>query len=629
MRKDYVRYLEDEQKFDISQITQDLRDDQTARGEWDVQADIGWRVRNSELPTTETLDGLKNYKGLYFKDNWVKKSFTWLKSYFTGADIYADIKSFSGLLASDMELLENEVNFSMDLSNLINNASSAIEDKLYVGYGVLRTIWNTYKINNFWTTGTPIIEYIDARNVWFKCNDNHMDNISRIFHAEAVNTDELKAQVAEYDEELSKQIMVDEGGDGHVRFPNIMNRTIVYTGIFKKVIRVEKREFIYESTDYETGETKMDNWLEYEEEYQDLGIKDMPEGVSVFPKIIKEDKDCWFQVMFLPSQGILLKQPIMENDKQVWKDNIYIGGIPNYHILGGNTQDGNSYPFGDAYDMVDVLDLSVVFMSSLAKQIGTMNKPQPQIFEDAIDNLNDFTNKHWKSDYILKLRPEFFKENPQIHPDMAVSYKQTPINDRLFLVMQNYISELIKTNTGAVDSARGEQQYSGQSGVLNSQLQIASQTYLKSDENKYREFIGSVLNWLMAAIVEYRQHPHQVSGLDIDGKETARDVNTSPYNTLKSDDYFVQVNMNPLPEAMKSQEKQIVMDLANAGKISTKTLLEVLDISDINIERELKNLNQEKGIDQIAELMEKHPEIQQQVMQMAQQLEQGGEQPQQ
>jgi hypothetical protein len=624
MKKDYVRYLEDKFKVDIVQIIQDLRDDQTARSEWDSQALDGWRIRNSELPTTETLENLKNYKGVFFKDNWVKKSFTWLKSYLAGADVYADIKSYDGIIEPNMELLENEVNFSMSLSNMINIVAKAVEDKLYVGYGVVRTYFDTRRINNFWKTGTPVIEFIDARNVWFKCNNNHLDNISRMFHAEAVDTNVLKEQVAQYDKKLAEQIKVDEGSDGYVKFPNTMGRTIVYTGVFKQVDRVEKREFIYESTDYETGETKTENWFEFEQEYQESD-KQMPEGVYVSDDTIEIDQDCWYQIMFIPSQSIILKQPIKENDKQVWKDAIHIGDIPNYHILGGAEQDGSSYPFGDAYDMKDVLDLSVVFMSSLSKQIGNMNKPQPQIFEDAIDNINEFTNKHWKQDFTLKLRPEFFKDNPNISPDKAVTYKQTPINDRLFLVMQNYIGEVIKTSTGAVDSARGEQQYSGQSGVLANQLQQASQTYLVSDENMYRAFIDSILNWLMKSIVEFRQFPHKVKGLDEMGQTTARDVNTNMNNTLKDDNYFVEANLQPAPEQKKQMEKQQVMELLNSGKFPLKSALEIMDLSSVNVDRVMEELQQERGLDQIAEWLENYPELGQMIQQAVQQLEQGGQ----
>lgn len=615
----FTTYLENKQKADVVKLIQLLREDQTLRADWDNQADDGWRIRNSELPLAEPIDNLKNYKGVYFKDNWVKKSFTWLNSYFTGADIYADVKSYDGIVEPNMELLENELNFSLSLSDMVIKASKAIFDKLYVGYGVLRTYFNTHRINNFWKTGTPVIEHIDARNVWFWTPDGDLDNIQRFWHAEAVRTEELKDQVAQYDKNLADTIKEDTGSDGYVKFPNTKGRTIVYTGIYKEVERVEKREFIYEEPDYETGEIKQHNWFEFEDEYKDSELKDkLPEGVYVAPDTIKIDKDCYYQVMFIPSQSILLKQQVDDE----YKDVVYLGSELNYHIIGGSPQDGSAYPYGDAYDMKDILDLSVVFMSSLSKQIGNMNRPQPQIIENAVKNLNDFNNNHWKNNFILKLDDKWLDNHPNIKPQDVVTYKNTPINDRLFLVMQNYITEAIKSQSGAVDSARGEQQYSGQSGVLANQLQIASQTYLKADENKYRSFMDSILNWLMHTIVEYRQFPHKVKGLDELGQVTARDVNTTMINTLKDDDYFTEANLEPNAEQKKQIEKQQIMELLNAGKFPLKSALKVMDFSSVNIDRVMEELERERGIDRIAELLQEHPEISQMIEQYAQQLEQ-------
>jgi hypothetical protein len=618
---EYKRYLEDQQEFKIVDIIQDLREDQSERQDWDVQATDGWRIRNNQLPTTESIDNLKNFKGKWFVDNWVKKSFQWLRSYFTGADLFADVKSYDGIIEPNMELLENEVNFSMTLTNIQNIAAEAVEDKNYVGYGVVRSYFDPRRINAFWKTGTPMLEHIDARNVWFK---KYGDRIARIFHAEAVDTEKLREQVRQYDPDLADTIKEDEGSDGHVKFPNVKGRTIVYTGVYCKTIRTQKREFIYEFTDYETGEQKEENWLEFEEEWQEMKGEDLPEGVYVADSPIDVDIDCYFQVMFIPSQAILIKQPIVQDGKTVWKEAINIGEYCNYHFLLGSKQNESNYPYGDAYDMKDILDLSVVFMSSLAKQIGNMNRPQPQIFEDAIVNLNEFMNAHWKSDFTTILDPEFFRENPNISPDMAVNYKQTPINDRLFLVMQNYITEAIKSSTGAIDSARGEQQYSGQSGVLANQLQMASQTYLKSDENLYRAFIDSILNWLMHTIVEYRQFAHTVKGLDANGMPTARDVNTTLYNTLKDDDYFVEANMQPNPEQQKQIERQQVMELLAAGKFPLRAALQVMDISTINVDRVMEELDRERGVDQIVALMEEYPELPQ-IIQQYVQTQQGGQ----
>jgi len=617
------RYLDTKFTPNYNQIMEWLRDDQTERALWDQQSIVGWRIRNSQLPTTEPIENVMASKGVYFKDNWVKKSATWLTSYLTGATVYGDVKSYDGIYRENMELLENELNFAMSLGNYSKAMSLAVLDWFYVGYGVTRTYFDTRRINNFWKTGTPIIEHIDARNCWYKCPDSYLSDIVRFFHAEAVDTTQLKREIAEYSTKDSEKIS-ETSHHRDAYFPEIKGKTIVYTGVFKQVERIKKREFIYESIDMETGQPQTENWFEFEEEYQDSGIEELPENVFVSPEPVDIDVDCYYQVVFIPSAGIIKKQPIKEDGEMVWKDSLYVGDKPSYHILGGNTQDGSQYPYGQAYDLKDILDLSVVFMSSLSKQIGNMNRPQPQIFEDAIVNLNDFMNNHWKSNFTTILDPEFFAENPNLNPQEAVTYKQTPINDRLFLVMQNYITEAIKSSTGAVDSARGEQQYSGQSGVLANQLQLASQTYLKNDENKYREFLNSILNWLMKSIVKYRDMPHVVKGLDPEGDPIPREVNTTVNNTLKDDDYYAEANLKPNAENEKQMEKQRVLELLSAGKFPLKQALEILDLSSVNVKQTIEELQREQGIAQIAELINKYPELQGQIMAMAQQLEQQG-----
>lgn len=616
------RYLETKFTKTYEEVLSDLRECQVGRSKWDKQAEIGWRIRNSQLPTSEPLNVLEKSSGVYFKDNWVKKAGKWLVSYLTGSDISADVLSYDGLIAERMELLENEVNFALSLSDLERVAALVINDWFYVGVGVLRTYFNPRKINTFWKTGTPILEHIDARNFWFKSADSYIQDIAISFHAESVDAEDLKAEIAEYSEEDAKKI----GSNNRVKdgyFPTIKGQVVVYTAVYKKIIRVKKREFVYESVDYTTGEPKIENWFEFEEEYLSAQeeIKELPDGVYVAPEPIEVELECYFQMMIIPEYSLIKKQPVRIDGKTEWVEWVYTGDKPMYHTIGGIEQDASQYPFGQAYEMKDILDLSVVFMSSLAKQIGNMNKPQPQIFEDAIQNLYEFNNSHWKNDFILKLDPDFFNENRGISPNQAVTYKQTPINDRLFLVMQEYVTNAIKSTSGAVDSARGVQQYSGQSGVLASQLQMASQTYLKEDETKFRRLLDSLMNWLMECIVQNRRHEHYIKGLNEEGDVTQREVNKTLENTLTSDEYYCQANFMPNSESLRQSEKQQVMGLLQAGKFPLKQALEIMDISTINVKQTLEELDKEQGIAQIVELINKHPEIQEQIVQLAQQLE--------
>ena len=485
-------------------------------------------------------------------------------------------------------------------------------------------------IDKFWKTGQPIIEPIDSRNVWFKSLDMDVKDVVRVFHAEAMDTEELRERIREYDKSLAETIQRTDS-DGNTHFPDIKDTTIVYTYVYRKTIRVEKREIVYIFVNRETGQQEQKQWLEIEEEYQENKAQiDATEGVFAAPKPITVKKTIYYQVQFIPDQQLILKQPVTYDDGEVkYKEVIYVGERNPYHFFVGDSREDSSYPFGAAYEMKDILDLSVIFMSMLSIQIGKMNKPQPQVIKEAILNYNEFVNKHWDADFILEYDEQWLSQNKHISRDQVVTYKDTPINDRLFLVMQNVISESIKSTSGAVDSARGEMQYSGQSGVLASQLQMASQTYLKSDENKYKWFINSIMDWLMFNIVNKRKFAHHITGLAEDGvTEVPREVNTNIMNTLNSDDFRVETHMQPSSEIMKQTEKQLILDLMNSGKFPLKAGLKILDFTSVNVDQVMKELEQEQGVAEIADLIEQNPELPQIIQQYLSQ-KQGNAQPEQ
>jgi hypothetical protein len=623
----YTQYLEDKEKVEIVDIKEKLSEDQTARDDWDSQAEDGWRIRNNQLPLGESTEELKNNKGFWFIDNWVNKSFKWVNSYFTGADVYAEVESESGIIEPNMELVENTVNYAKDKDGFTNKVSAAYFDVLYTGIGAIRTLFNHFKINSFWKTGTPEIEQIDSRNVWFKCTDSNLTNVVRTFHGEAMDTEDARRMIAMYDPITAEKLKDDTSASAHGRFTNVKKQVVVYTYCYKKTVRVEKRELIITLTDYETKETTEERMFVFEEEYQDvidLFDDKIKENIAVAPKTIKTDEDLWFQTLFIPSQNIIIKQPTMIDGEERFKDIVYVGNKNPLHLIGGEPEDGSSYPFGQAYYLKDVLDLSIIIMTTMSKQIGEMNRPTPEVFADALVDYNDFMNNHGKTGYVVEKDPDFFRENKHINPTEVVHYNMPPINAQLFTLIQSHITELIKTHTGAVDSARGEMQYSGQSGVLSRQLQMASQTYLESDKNKYEGFLNSILDWLMCSLVEFRQFPHKIQGNGQDLTPTARDVNTNIHNTLKSDSYKIRANMQPNPEIIKQTEKQIAIELAGSGKLSTRTLLKIIDLSSVNVDREMQQIAKEQGSEQIIELIDKYPEIQGQIMQMVQQIEQSG-----
>jgi len=601
---EYIKFLEKQEKIEPANIQEYFQEAQNDRAsEWEEQSQEAWRIREGNLPLSESLDNIKNYKGKYYVDNWIKKAMTWRISHQIGGDVYIDVESSDGTISPDMILMENEINFSFLQFDYITERMKVVADREWVGYGVSEQIYNTRRIDNYWKTGKPQIRHIDSRNVWFKATDSMCRDISRIFVCNAVPTDELKEKVAEIDPELAKEITESTGCIYQGNSKQYKNLTNVVTYQYKKTKIVRKREAQY-------GE---DVWYAFDDEVKDIENNkiEIPEGVYISPDHIEVEEDLWYQVIWLPDNNIMLPQGNKKDNTKIK----YIGKIPSYQFYPNKERSDSCYPFGLPYDLKDVQEMSISLMTSLVFQVAKMNKPTPEVFPEALKNYDQFIMNHWKLDAVAEKDPEFFVKYPHISPDKVVTYKNVPINAQVYMVLQEMITNITKTSTGSVDSSRGEQQYSGQSGVLAAQLQMASQVFLFGDTVYYKQYLKDTANWLKESILKYRNYEHRIIGGDEQGRRIPVEV---PAGTYEEDKYVCVPYVENSPEMVKQARNERLTQLFTSGMLDPLTYFKETDLAK-NPEQMTENVLRHQGLLNIKQAMDNNPELEEQFNQLIEQ----------
>lgn len=583
MEKKYIELLEKREtsKFNINDAFELLMQLKTERSNWDTQAAKGWKIRNNDLPLSDTLTSYEKYDDKFYVDNWILKANTWKKSMLSTGDVFIDVKSYNGIDDESLELLENEINYCMDSQNMFRNSSEVIADMLYTGFGVSRILWDTERITKFWKTGQPKLEHIDSRRIWFESLDSRIQEVKSIFHKETFKTEKLQKMFPEHADQIEETAQVSAEGE----HSQTRDRTSVYTYQYL----VEKKVEQVEVKDRDTGKS----WMYTKEEYDDYldNGGTFPEGVIV-SQPVSAKIDMVFQAMFTQDEIILVKPE-------------YIGEHFSYKFFPGLTQKDSQYPYGMTFYLKDLQEISIILMTLLTIQSVKTNKPMPVLEEGALVNQANFLLNHWKQDAVAIVDPQWRESHPGEQP---VDWKNPPTNANIPMALYDIINNAIKDYSGAVDVARGEQEYSGQSGVLAAQLQSAAKTYTKSEEDDFGNYIRDIAETLKNYIVRFRSYPHKIKGLDLEtGRQTPRTVNTNPENSLEAESYYCVPIIQIDPEALRQAEQEQAMALFQKGLMGKLDTLKRIDVN--NPERVYENLLREQGLEEIANAVQENPEL--------------------
>jgi len=604
---------------------------------WDADAEYALRLRKNDLPL-RNIQGLPQWKGKIYRDNWLWKIIKLQVSMLTGSDLQIDLRGYTGVVTPAQDLLEQEVNYAHDAFDFTSAYEDALYDAKYCGLGWIRCIWNTRKPTPNYPTGTPLPEYVDALNMYVDpaTRQRDMSDCRYLFHEDYMDLYQLYKRYPKYRDKLAETI--------DNRNPEPTNRVRIVTLQYRRTIDVEK---VY-IEDRDTGAKSdflLDEWTDYidkqrdlpetqalyeqyvaeteqmnatnpllEEEVLDFG-QWLMEGGSLPEKVvmigaIEVEEDAVYQAIFLPDHDIVLEQPQ------------YVGKKFTYFRLVGIPEPDRAYPGGLPKYQGDLQEASTIIMTILLVQAVKTYKNEKLIAEDSLVNQETYQERG----YEIGMNPIVKDEWQLRHPGQkAVEYMKLPEFPTALSYLNDQIINAQKTFGGATDAMMGLQSYAGDSGIKVAQLQAASRTYTREDVENFRRFVTQTVEWLKEAIVMYRNYPHQIQGLDHNDRPGMVDVSTDIVNKLSADNYYAEITIQDNQEVVKQMEREIATSLFDRGLLAPVELLRQLDRP--NPEKTIEDAEIYRGEQQALEILRQFPEAQQILQQFAQQAQMAKGQP--
>lgn len=573
---------------------------------WEDAAIAGNRIRRNDLPLNG-MEAAPEWKGKFFKDNWLWKSIKWLVSLQTGSAISPEVKGYDYMESASKDLLEQEIILAGDRFNLLDESEDCLYDRYYNGFGVVRMNWNTKRLEPMYQTGVPSIEYVSPMNIFFDpaSRTKSKRDMRFMFHVEKWDMHELKRKYPRY----AKQIEAAE----NLERPHATELVDVVILQYRKNIEIEKvfiedqdtgicKEFLLEEWDEFIEKAWADpaNEAAWEQSNSQMSYKEwiasgafMPEKVVVKGSFDSEEPAV-FQAIFIDQLNIVLSAPQ------------YVGTSYSYSFLVGYHDPDCAYPFGLAYYMADMVEASVIITTILMITAVKMHKNEKIIQDGALINQEQYT----KEGYKLGVNPIVDEAWQREHPGTkAVENVPLPDFPHALTILNDIVVNAQKTTSGAIDSAIGLSSYSGESGVKVAQLQMASRIYQKEEFDGFRRFLKTQFEWLKEQIILHRNYPHVIPGLMNDNTKGMVEVATNLSNRLDADKFYVNVTIQENQEILKQIERESMDMLNQRGYVSGLDLMDSLDIP--NAERKLENAQEERGQREILEVLQANPELMQ------------------
>lgn len=305
------------------------------------------------------------------------------------------------------------------------------------------------------------------------------------------------------------------------------------------------------------------------------------------------EKECWFQFFFSYDLGEMLT------------DIEYIGDKDFFQILWGlKSGDKNVYPTSWTMLSADGLDLSTIAMTIAAVQAIKNGNPMPIVEEGSLKDIDDFIENRNNLDYVAQVSADWRMQHPGEKP---ISFAEGRFDANVAVLLQNLVNNMIKTNLGMVDSARGVSDYAGQSGVQTAQLQSAAAIYTKYDELSYKHYLKQIAELLLSFIGEFRTYEHTLPGIGDSGMQETMTINEGNLATWDYEDYYCVPIIENNPEAIRQLRRQEAIQLRQGQSISNLDMLRMLEYP--NAEQLEQNRINENQILQVANFLAANPDI--------------------
>lgn len=561
-----------------------------ARANWDKQVEICNKIRSNDIPVMSADSDLPEFTDKYYRDNWIMKSNTWKESYIQAADIIVEVKSRATADDTDpnREFLEMELNYTMDEFDMIRSTPDVIGDWVWYGYGLTYMPWNPMRADKNWKTGIPDYRYHPCQAFWVdeSANQYGWKNRRWEFAKFALDVDEAKELYPEFADKITEIMSNPEHGDSeHKR--DIFD---VYLCQYKSTMRIDMVDVNWVDNGQQYSEQVY--YRELEEFLQTVSPdRKLPDNIYIGDRYTVE-KECWFQFFFSPDISERLT------------DIEYIGSRDFFQILWGLKRGNDLYPTNWTYILADLLDIKTVAMTLTAIQAIKNGNPMPMVEQGAIRNMQDFKADRNSLDYVAEISAEWRAEHPN---EKAITFAEGRYDANVTMMLNNYITEAIKSSTGSVDSARGEAQYSGQSGVQTAQLQSAAAIYTKKDELSFKDYLKQVTELLLQYIGEYRTYEHRLNGINDQGEDETMTINQDNISTWNWEEYYTVPLVENTPETLKQLKRQEAIQLRTSRAISNLDMLRMLEYPNA-MQLEKNRINEDKVM-QLAQFLANNPDI--------------------
>ena len=559
----------------------------TARYKWDEAADECRKIRDNELPARGQVTGAEGFTGKFYVDNWLVKAKDFRVSKMASYDVFLDLKSEdNNPYDPNRQLLEMTINFTADKFRYHELILPVLDDWQVFGFGVSYQQWDAEKITNFWKTGSPEFRRVDPRDFWVdEGADQTWDTARWFMSLNVMDVDMAKMlfpdkadQISVTNTEMESRQRYTGNGD--------TNQIDIMLIQYKELYLVEKIEV------FDTVAQESKFFLKGElDEYLTNG-GEIPDTIEI-RDTFKVKEYVWFQFYYCPQLSLVLDEPT------------YVGTLPSFQYVLGCTNDNDPYPRSIIWYLKDLQEISVILMTLLVIQSIKLNKATPYIEEGALENEDDFMEDRDSLDFVGRISKEWREQVGQgISP---ITWERPEFRADIPIQLQSMIMESIKTTTGAIDSARGEASYSGQSGVQTAQLQQASSLLTKLDDIKLHNLWRSIGEKLKYDISRFKTHEFKLFGINEQGQEDMITVNSNNIPQFDPEKYYCEPAIETMPEVMQQMERDRAIQLNANGKMSTTDMLAELGYT--NPEQIWSKALEEQGNLQMIQMIKQNPAL--------------------
>lgn len=644
------------------------KNDRSASG-FDTRYDIGYRILTHDL--THGVKGDRKGKDRVFI-NFTEENLSHKASELKAADVQISLQNDNNTIPFIQELAESTIDHTFDYIDVLQRTYRAIEDHYFFNWGVAYIGWDGYdKGSGMWVVGKPYVEICEPSSIYVNpgIHDDLYEDIDQIFQITKYATERAKLLYPKIAQKIS-ETPIEFDDTEETKTSKKQTQVIRYQ--YRKSYVFEQRKIINNERDVEIGVT---DWLE--EDYQEYlkerltelkannqfsilvkDIKDMladedlkgniryaEEIEKVFEQLARaKNKEkwelqlidliaqqdfenlifgekilatqkrnveyrVWFEVIFCEDLGILLQEPILKKRCS-------------YAIFPASRDPKNSYPISPAYKSSKILEMHSAALTLQMLYLITMGKPQVVIEPGAIVNEEEFRESGYDPAFKVVVSKQWRASNP--FPAKPFYYLDPPDLNAAIMALDKKLELWIEKADKAHPVTKGEPSYSGQSGTAIMSLQQASKMGDKTDLYKLAHFYKVICENLKDLIIEMLDDvPFRILHLDEKGDEVLMEVNTKDENTLSSigDDCYVKIDMADNIEVAMNKNRLLADFLLTRGLITKIDALR--QINPPNVEKIIKNLKEQDPALQLMAIMDKNPEIKEQIMEIVRQTQEG------